>query len=78
MKGILKFDLSDPDDRREFKLACKASDYQSFIWHFSQDVLRKYYKYGVPDELKDGDKLIEHIREQFYELCNEYNLDENL
>lgn len=76
MKGILKFDLTEPDEKRKFELAFKAEDYQLFIWDFSQDILRKYYKYGLPDALKDGEALIEHIRDEFYRLFNEYNLSE--
>ncbi len=78
MQGILKFDLSDPDERREFELACKARNYQIFVSDFKEQVLRKYHKYGLPDELKDGEKLLEHIRARFFELYNEYKLDDNL
>ncbi|HEV2524734.1 MAG TPA: hypothetical protein VGU44_06345 [Gammaproteobacteria bacterium] len=76
MKGILKFDLTDPDEKRKFELALKAEDYQLFIWNFSQNVLRKYYKYELPDELKNGESLIKHIYDEFYQLFNEYNLVE--
>lgn len=76
MKGILRFNLDDVDDKHAFDLACNAQSYQSFIFDFSQQVLRKYYKYGLPDELKDGDKLLEHIHKQFHLLFGEYNLQE--
>ena len=56
MQGILKFDLSDPDERREFELACKARYYQIFVSDFKEHVLRKFYKHGLPDDLKDGEK----------------------
>ena len=55
MQGILKFDLSDPDERREFELACKARYYQIFVSDFKEHVLRKFYKHGLPDDLKDGE-----------------------
>jgi len=77
MKGILRFDLSDPDDRREFSLACKARDYNLFVWDFSQEVLRKYCKYGLPEKYLGGEDLMEHIRDRFYELYNKYNLSED-
>lgn len=77
MQGILRFNLTDPNEKRKFELAIKAEDYQLFIWNFSQDVLCKYYKYELPDDLKDGETLIEHIHDEFYRLFNQYNLLES-
>jgi len=78
MKAILKFDLNDPDDTREFHLASKAKDYQLFVWSFSEDVLRRYYRYGLPKEITNTEELLEHLRAEFRRLFEEYKLDDPL
>ncbi len=79
MKGILEFDLDDFDDKNKFELAGKVLDYQMFVWDYGQEVLRKYYKYGLPDEYKNNaDALLEHLRDEFYRLKEERGLQDPL
>lgn len=72
MKSILQFNL--PDDQREFDLAIQAPKAQSFLWDFSQQ-LRSWQKYG--HQFKDADDALDKIREEFYRLINnhEVNID---
>lgn len=72
MKSILQFNL--PEDQREFDLAIQAPKTQSFLWDFSQQ-LRSWQKYG--HQFKDADDAVAKIREEFYRLINnhEVNID---
>jgi hypothetical protein len=75
-KGTLTFDLDDPDDRDAFNRACKADDYQIFIWDYSQEVIRPLWKHGIPEELKDPDALLEHLRDKFFETLSDRGLSD--
>ena len=78
MKAIIKYDLEDPDDTRAFHLACKAQDYQMFVWDFGQDVLRKFDRYGVPDNLATPAEIVCRIRDEYIRMFNEYKLEDPL
>lgn len=76
-KGILEFDLTDPESKEDFDLAVHAADYKLALWDFSQDVLRKMTKYGVLDdqELSESDReLAQKIADKFYEILNDRDL----
>lgn len=76
MKGILEYDLLDPEQEDDFKLAINARDYQLFIWEFSQGILRNYSKYGIPEHIKDAESLLEKIREEFYNFKEKYKIED--
>lgn len=78
MKAIIKYDLEDIDDTAAFHLACKAKDYQMFVWDFGQDVLRKFDRDGVPDNLVTHVEIVGHIRDEYSRLFNEYKLEDPL
>jgi coproporphyrinogen III oxidase-like Fe-S oxidoreductase len=73
MKVMLRFDL--PDDQRDYEIAIQAPKIQSFLWDFSQQ-LRSWYKYH--HDFKDADDALDKIREEFYRLLNEHNINIDL
>lgn len=70
MKAILQYNL--PDDQRDYDMAIQAPRTQSFLWDFSQQ-LRSWQKYH--HDFKDADDALDKIREEFYRLINEYNIN---
>lgn len=74
MKAILKFDLSDEEDKRQHDLALKGEAYSAFVWDYWNDIIRPLYKHDLPDKFKDGDTLLEYMRTQFLEGLHERGL----
>lgn len=72
MKAVFEFNL--PEDQREYEVMSQASKTQTFLWDFSQQ-LRSWYKYG--HTFKDADDAVNGIRDEFYRLLNdnEVNID---
>ena len=72
MKATFEFNL--PEDQREYEVMNQASKTQAFLWEFSQQLL-SWYKYG--HQFKDADDAVNKIREEFYQLLNdnEVNID---
>ena len=72
MKATLEFNL--PEDQREYEVMNQASKMQSFLWDFSQQ-LRSWYKYH--HDFKDANDALNQIRDEFYRLLNnhEVNID---
>jgi len=73
MKAILEFNL--PEDQHEYEVATQANKMQSFLWDFSQQ-LRSWYKYH--HDFKNADDALSQIRDEFYRLFNEHNIDIDL
>jgi hypothetical protein len=73
MKALFEFNL--PEDQREYEIMAQASKTQRFIWEFSQQ-LRSWYKYG--HQFKDADDAINSIRDEFYKLLNDNEVDIDL
>ena len=70
MQATLTFNL--PDDQNEYEIATQAPKVQSFLFDFSQQ-LRSWYKYH--HDFKDADDALDKIRDEFYRLLNEHNID---
>lgn len=72
MKAIFEFNL--PEDQHEYDVMNQASKMQRFLWEFSEQ-LRSWQKYG--HKFENADDAVEKIREEFYTLINNYevNLD---
>ena len=62
MKAKLEFNL--PEEKNEFKLACRGSEYFSTIWSTLQKI-RGYLKYG--HNFKTADEALKDIRENLLE-----------
>jgi hypothetical protein len=73
MKVMLRFDL--PEDQHEYDVTMQASRTQSFLWDFSQQ-LRNWYKYH--NDFTDASDALDKIREEFYRLLNEHNVNIDL
>ena len=71
-KVIIEYNL--PEDQHEYDVATQAERVQSFLWDFSQQ-LRSWYNYN---DFKDADDALDKIREEFYRLLNEHNVNIDL
>jgi hypothetical protein len=77
MEAILKFDLNDPDDRREHERMLKSMDMHLALWDISQE-LRSKVKYAPDSMSKDEYKAWEQAQEMFYRIINEYTINLDL
>lgn len=73
MKAIFEFDL--PADQREYEVMGQATKAQTFLWEFNQQ-LRAWQKYG--HTFKDANDALNKIREEFYRLLNENEVNIDL
>jgi len=72
MKATIEFNL--PEDQHEYDIAVKASAMYNAIWDVNS-MLRRYYKYS---ELPSGQlEIVEAIREDFFEILNELEININ-
>ena len=74
MQATLTYNL--PDDQAEFELATNASKWFSFA-HALEQHLRSEWKYNEATYTEDQYKVLEQIREKFYELLDEEGLKLN-
>lgn len=72
-KVTIEYNL--PDEQHEYEVAMQATKSQSFLWGFSQQ-LRSWQKYH--HDFKSADDALDKIREEFYRLLNEHNVDIDL
>ena len=70
MKAILEFNL--PEDQEEFDVATKAMDWSLLAWDIDQMIwsLLKYH----PGEYETGEKALDHVREEIYNIMEEKGL----
>ena len=59
-KAILKYDLSDPDDRLEHLRAVKATDMALVIWELVYNT-RKRIEYDIDANNLDGNAVLDRI-----------------
>jgi hypothetical protein len=69
-KAILEFNL--PEEQTEYDAVLQAQRVKSFLWDFSQQ-LRSWRKYH--NDFTDASDALEKIREEFYRLLNEHNVE---
>lgn len=72
-KVLIKFRL--PKEQREYDITNQAPQMMEFLWHFSQQ-LRSWFKYH--HDFKDADDAVIKIRDEFYRLLNEHDVNINL
>ena len=77
MEAILKFDLNDPDDKREHERMLKSMDMHLALWDISQE-LRSKVKYASDSMSEDEYKTWEQAQEMFYRIINEYTINLDL
>lgn len=73
MKAIFEFDL--PNDQHEYEVMSQSPKTQRFLWDFSQQ-LRSWRKYH--HDFKDADDALDKIRDEFYRLLNEHEVNIDL
>ena len=72
MKAKITFNL--PEDQAEFDFAVQGSNMYSALWDISQE-LRTLWKY---EELSEEEwKIVERIRENFYDILQKNNINLN-
>jgi len=73
MKATLEFNL--PDDQHEFDLAVQSGNMYAALWDISQELrtMWKYKEYQSEEEYA----LVDSIRDKFYEILNEHNINLN-
>jgi hypothetical protein len=74
MKATIEFDL--PEEIDDYKIYNMAREMHSMIWDFSQH-MRSESKWNE-SLTDDQDKYLDVLREKFYDLVNEYNIDLDL
>jgi hypothetical protein len=72
---LVKFEFNLPEDQHEYEIMSQAQKTQSFLWDFSQQ-LRSWYKYH--NDFKDGNDALNKIRDEFYRLLNEHEVNIDL
>ena len=72
MKATLEFNL--PDDQHEFDLAVNGLNWKLFAIHM-EEYLRAEYKYNDGAYTEEGYKVLVQIRDRFYEILREDNLN---
>jgi phage-related tail protein len=73
MKATFEFDL--PEDQHEYDVMNQAIRMQKVIWEFSQQ-LREWEKYG--HQFNSADNAVYSIREEFYKMLNNYEVNIDL
>jgi hypothetical protein len=72
-KAIFEFNL--PEEQDEYDVMNQAPKTQSLLWDYSQQ-LRAWHKYG--HTFKDADDALRKIREEFYRLLNDNQVNIDL
>lgn len=73
MKATFEFDF--PEDEREYEVMNQAHKMQRMLWEFSQQ-LREWEKYG--HQFTDAGDAVVKIREEFYKILNNYQVNIDL
>jgi len=73
MKATFEFDF--PEDEREYEVMNQAHKMQKMLWEFSQQ-LREWEKYG--HQFTDASDAVIKIREEFYKILNNYQVNIDL
>lgn len=74
-KVILKFDLSDIDDRQEYLRCVKANDITSVLWQFASNSKKSLLWEIENKETLDNEEVLELVFKKFYDLLKENNVN---
>jgi len=75
MKATLTFNLSDPDDSRDYYLINKSSDMAMFIWQLSHNT-KKELEYEIEAKKKMSSyETLDMLFEKIHELLNEHDIN---
>jgi len=67
-KGIIEYDLSDPDDEKAMKRAMKATDMASFIWELKHNFWRQW-------KHDETDFNLDNYKQALSDLLWEHNIN---
>ena len=73
MKVTFEFDL--PEDQNEYDIMNQAIRMQRVLWDLSE-ALRSWEKYG--HQFNSADNAVYSIREEFYKILNNYEVNIDL
>ena len=73
MKATFEFDF--PEDEREYEVMNQAHKMQKVLWDLSE-ALRTWEKYG--HQFTDARDAVIKIREEFYKILNNYQVNIDL
>jgi hypothetical protein len=74
--ALLKYDLSDPDDRLEFERASKSLDMALSIWEFaynSRKTIENELDADADSRQREYD-LLDKVYTRFWEILNEHDI----
>jgi hypothetical protein len=71
-KGILEFDLNEPDDILAHKRAVKATDMAIALFQFGHNT-KKGFEWKL-DKYETKEDLLDAVYEQFWEILEEHNI----
>ena len=74
MKGILKYDLNDFDDRQAHLRAVKSLDLAIALMDIGNE-LRSKVKYASDDTSSETIKAYEDIRDEYFRILSNYSID---
>ena len=73
-RAILKYDLTDVDDRMSHMRAVKSLDMMMVLWDLDQE-LRALTKYAPDDMPTEEYEAYSKVREMLHQKMTEHNLD---
>lgn len=77
-KAILKFDLTDSDDRLEHLRAIKSTDMALVLWQLvyntKKEILRELEASDINGEADHDYDLLDKVFEKIHELLDEHNI----
>lgn len=75
--ALIKYDLSDQDDRMEFDRANKSLDMAMMLWELMYNYKKKFYRQlETDDKYTDSHfELIDSVFKSIYELAEEHNIN---
>lgn len=74
MKAILKFDLSDPDDRIDHKIAVHANDMAFILWALLYNS-RKSFEQEMDEKHLTGDGVLDLVYKRLTDLLDERSIN---
>ena len=72
-KGILEFDLNEPDDIMAHKRAVKASDMASALWDITHNT-KKGLEWSMEGKEIDKYEALELVYEKIYEILDDHSI----
>lgn len=75
-KAIIKFDLSDPDDRIEFERVSKSLDLALSIWNFGYNTKKGFEReLGEKNATEAEYEILERVYEKFWEIVKDHDIN---